>query len=237
MNTPHIPVPIITHDGGLIIAAGLADATVGARLAAGFLAAANTLCAKVSKDLSSQKFAKGDLGNLTAGQMANLKTLHTCMAQSAKTARLAFPGQTVKLHEQFQIGAHGASDLGSFLARVDIVLASIANAANSAAFKLQGWSDAETAKFQTARNAFGPAEQYRVQSIGDAKDSTAKKNADAATLYGNILTIQNAADLQYPAADPANAGTRHKFLLGIFPPDHGGNSAQPPPTPPAAPAK
>jgi hypothetical protein len=236
MNTPHIPVSIITHDGGLIIAAGQADAAVSARLPAGFLAAANTLCTKVSGDVSSQKIAKGDLGNLTAAQLLSLKTLHNCMAQTAKTARLAFPGQTVKLHEQFQIGVHGKNDLGSYLARVDIVLASIKVPANLAALKLQGWTDAETTTFQTARDGFGPAEQYRVQSIGDAKDSTTQKNADATTLYGNILTIQNAADLQYPAADPANAGVRHKFLLGIFPPDHGGNSA-PPPAPPAASAK
>ena len=42
---------------------------------------------------------------------------------------------------------------------------------------------------------------------------------------------ENAADLQFPATDPANAGVRGEFLLGIFPPDHGGNHT--PPTPPA----
>ena len=95
------------------------------------------------------------------------------------------------------------------------------NAANLAALKLKGWTDAETTAFQTARDAFGPAEQYRVKSISGANDTTTQKNADAATLYENILTIQNAADLQWPATDPANAGVRGEFLLGIFPPDHG----------------
>jgi hypothetical protein len=71
-----------------------------------------------------------------------------------------------------------------------------------------------------------------VQSTSGAKDTTTTKNTDAATLYENILTIQNAADLQWPATDPANAGVRGEFLLGIFPPDHGGNHT-PPPTPPA----
>jgi hypothetical protein len=66
----------------------------------------------------------------------------------------------------------------------------------------------------------------------DAKKATGVKATDAATLYENILTIQNAADLQWPATDPANAGVRGEFLLGIFPPDHGGNHT-PPPTPPA----
>jgi hypothetical protein len=154
------------------------------------------------------------------------------MAQAAKTAKLAFPGgQTVKLHQEFQTGAHDANDLGSYLGRVDIVLGAVQNAANLAAMKLKGWTDAETAAFQTARSGFGPAEQYRVKSISGAKDTTTQKNADAATLYENILTIQNAADLQWPAADPANAGVRGEFLLGIFPPDHGGNHTPTPPAP------
>jgi len=47
------------------------------------------------------------------------------------------------------------------------------------------------------------------------------------------IQVQNAADLQFPASNPANAGVRGQFLLGIFPPDHGGNHT--PPTPPATP--
>ena len=238
MNTkrPHIPVAIITHNGGLIIAAAKAHPEITARLTAPYLAAADTLCQKVTGDVSGQKTAKGELGKLTAAQTQNLNTLHQCMAQAAKTAKLAFPGQTVKLHQEFQTGAHDANDLGSYLGRVDIVLGSIANAANLAAMKLKGWTDAETTVFQTARKGFGPAEQYRVKSISGAKDTTTQKNADAATLYENILTIQNAADLQWPAAAPANAGVRGEFLLGIFPPDHGGNHT-PPPTPPPTPSK
>ncbi len=152
------------------------------------------------------------------------------MAQAAKTAKLAFAGQTVKLHQEFQIGAHDANDLASFLSRCDTVLGSVTNAANLAALTLKGWTTAETTAFQTARTAFGPAEQFRVQSTSGAINTTTTKNTDAATLYENVLTIQNAADLQFPASNPANAGVRGQFLLGIFPPDHGGNHA-PTPTP------
>jgi hypothetical protein len=58
-----------------------------------------------------------------------------------------------------------------------------------------------------------------------------QKNADATTLYENILTVQNAADPEFPATDLASAPTRAEFKLGIFPPDH----HVPPvtPTPPA----
>jgi hypothetical protein len=231
-----MPTAILTHQGGLIIAAGIATPAVAARLPAGYLTAANTLCTKVSGDVSGQKTAKGELGNLTTAQQQNLTTLHSCMAQAAKTAKLAFSGQTVKLHQEFQIGAHDSNDLASFLSRCDTVLGSVTNAANLAALTLKGWTTAETTAFQTARTAFGPAEQFRTQSIGGAKDTTTTKNTDAATLYENVLTIQNAADLEWPATDPANSGVRGEFLLGIFPPDHGGNHTVPP-TPPAAPAK
>jgi hypothetical protein len=238
MNTKrlHTPVPIITHNGGLIIAAAKDHSEIATRLTAAAIAAADALCQKLSGDVTTQKGAKGELGNLTAAQTQNLNTLHQCMAAAAKTAKLAFFGQTVKLHAEFQTGAHDANDLGSYLGRVDIVLGSVNNAANLAALKLKGWTDAETTAFQSARDAFGPAEQYRVKSISGAIDTTTQKNADAATLYENILTIQNAADLQWPASDPANAGVRGEFLLGIFPPDHGGNHAPTPaPTPAATP--
>jgi hypothetical protein len=44
--------------------------------------------------------------------------------------------------------------------------------------------------------------------------------------------------LEWPATDPANAGVRGEFLLGIFPPDHGGNHTLPPTPPqPTLPAK
>ena len=162
-NRPHVPVPIITHDGTFIIAAANNHPEVAARLPAGYLAAADTLCKKVSADVATQKNAKGELGPLTTAQVASLKILHHGFAQVAKTAKLAFPGQTVKLHQEFQIGAH-QNDLRSFLGRIDIVLGSLTTPANLAALKLKGWTDAETTAIQTARTAFGPAEQYRVKA-------------------------------------------------------------------------
>lgn len=51
--------------------------------------------------------------------------------------------------------------------------------------------------------------QLRTQFICAAKDTTTQKNADAATLYENVLTIQNVADLRWPATDPANGGMQH----------------------------
>src|ERR1039457_3124594 len=70
----------------------------------------------------------------------------------------------------------------------------------------------------------------------DAMKATGVKAADAADAYEHILTIQNAADLELPATDPANATARAEFKLGIFPPDHHVAPAAPTPTP-TTPAK
>jgi hypothetical protein len=44
------------------------------------------------------------------------------------------------------------------------------------------------------------------------------------------LRCQNAADLELPATDPANATARAEFKLGLFPPDHHAARATPTPT-------
>jgi hypothetical protein len=152
------------------------------------------------------------------------------MQQARETAKLAFPGQTVKLHQEFQVGVNTPHDLGSVLGRADIILASVQNAANLPTLKLKAWTDAETASFVAARGNFGTVEQAQAQDKGGAKVSTTVKNQDAADLYERLLTIQHAANLQWPETDPANAGFRDQFRLNTFPPA-GGNGT--PPTPPA----
>ena len=52
----------------------------------------------------------------------------------------------------------------------------------------------------------------------------------AADAYKHILTIQNAADLEFPATGSANAPARAEFKLAIFPPDHHVAPAAPMPT-------
>ena len=134
----------------------------------------------------------------------------------------------MKLHQEFQIGAHHANDLGSVLGRADIILSAVQT--NLAAMKLKGWTDAETTAFTTVRGTFPASTQTRQSGQSDAKKATALKDTDAADLYEHLLTIQNAADLQFPAINPANAATRDEFRLNTFPPDN-----HTPPAPPAPP--
>jgi hypothetical protein len=233
-HKPHCPVPVITYNGNLIVAAAQKYPKVAARLPANYLTETTTALGKIPADVTGQKIAKGETGNLTKAQQKNLDLLLHCMSQARKTARLAFPNQTVKLHAEFQINIHDSHTLGAVLGRADIILASVQLPANLAAMKLKGWTDADTATFTTVRNTFPASTTDQQSGESDAEKATGVKATDAADAYEHILTIQNAADLEFPATDPANAPARAEFKLGIFPPDHHVPPATPTPaTPPA----
>ncbi len=53
-------------------------------------------------------------------------------------------------------------------------------------------------------------------------------------MNATIAAPQNAADLQWPVTDPAEAGIRDQFRLNTFPPASG-NGPPPPPPPPTTP--
>ena len=231
-HKPHCPVPVITYNGNLIVAAAQKYPKVAARLPTGYLTETTTALGKLPADVTGQKIAKGEIGTLTAAQQKNLDSLLHCMSQARKTAKLAFPGQTVKLHQEFQIGLHDSHELNAVLSRADIILASVQT--NLPAMKLKGWTDAETTAFTTVRGTFPASTTTQQSGESDAKKATALKATDAANAYEHILTIQNAADLEFPATDPANAPARAEFKLGIFPPDHHVPPATPTPTTPPA---
>jgi hypothetical protein len=232
-HVPHFPIATLTYNAELIIAAATANPAIAPRLPATYIADATTALGKVNADIASQKTAHGELGNLTPAQHANLDTIQHWMNQARKTAKLAFPGQDVKLHQEFQVGINTPHDLASILKRADIIIASVQTAANAPALLLKGWTAADTTAFTTARGTFGTVNVTQQADKGGAKVSTSTKNADAADLYERLLTIQNAADLQWPVSNPANAGIRDQFRLNTFPP--AGGSSTPPTTPPATP--
>ncbi len=228
---PHCPVPVITYNGNLIVAAAQKYPKVAARLTATYLTETATVLGKMPADTTGQNIAKGETGNLTAAQQANLVLLLHCMSQARKTAKLAFPGQTVKLHQEFQIGLHDSHELSAVLSRADTILAAVQTTANAPAMKLRGWTDAETATFTTTRNTFPASSTAQKSGQSDAQKATGAKATDAADAYEHILTIQNAADLEMPATDPANAPARAEFRLDIFPPDHHVPAVAPTPAP------
>ena len=138
----------------------------------------------------------------------------------------------MKLHQEFQIGIHDSHELNAVLSRADIIHAAVKTAVNLPALKkLKGWTDAETQTFTTVRGTFPASTTVQQSGQSDAKKATGVKAADAADAYEHIITIQNAADLEFPATDPANAPARAEFKLGSFPPDHHVAPATPTPTP------
>lgn len=236
-HKPHFPIPVLTHNGNLILAAAQKYPAVAARLPAHYLTETATALAKVPADVTGHRIAKGETGNLTKAQQANLTLLLHYMNQARKTAKLAFPGQIVKLHQEFQIGAQTKHDLGSVLGRADTILASVQTAVNLPAMKLKGWTDAETAAFAAVRVTFPASTQTQQAGQSDAKKATTLKDTDAADLYEHLLTIQNAADLEFPATNPATLSERDEFRLSTFPPDHHAPPAPPTPPAPATPPK
>jgi hypothetical protein len=82
-------------------------------------------------------------------------------------------------------------------------------------------------------NSIGCARRAGNFSVLESKVTTTK-NADAADLYERLLTIQNAADLQWPVSNPANVGIRDQFRLNTFPPASTTTTPAAPPTPPPA---
>ena len=217
-HTPHCPVPVIVYNGNLIVAAAQKYPAAAARLPAGYLTETATALGKLPTDVAGQKDAKGETGNLTAAQQKNLDTLLYWMGQARKTARLAFFGQTVKLHEEFLMGVQNDHGIAPVLGRADTLLASVQKADNLAALKLKGWTDADTQAFVAVRGTFPASTTAQQSGQSEAKKQTIVKSADASDAYEHVLTVQHAGDLEFPATDPANAPIRAEFRLDIFPP-------------------
>ena len=140
----HFPIAILSRDGEAITSAAEKHAELTARLPAGNVTQARALIGQVAAGITGQKGKLADVGTLTAAQNASLQTLRTWMSRARQTATLAFAGQTVKLHEEFQVGVTTPTDLGSILTRADIILAALNKTDNLAALKLKGWLDADT---------------------------------------------------------------------------------------------
>jgi hypothetical protein len=229
------PIATLIYNGNFIVAAANAHSEIAPRLPANYIADANTALLKVTADVTDQKNKKGELGNLTAAQQTALDQLQNWMSKARKTARLAFPGQTVKLHQEFQVGIGGPNDLASILNRADIIIANLQTAPNLPALQVKGWTAADTLAFANVREIFPASTTTNQSAKSGAKDSTTAKNADAADLYDRLLAIQNDADLQWPADNPLNAGVRDAFRLNVFPPSTDNGDEPTPPAPPATP--
>jgi len=239
MSVPlKFPISILVQDGDYILKA--AEARTGelaARIKPEVIASVRSLHTSVKDKIPVQASAKAGVGELTVAQDAAWKVAKKLVSKARETAVKAFPGQDVKLHNEFQVGHSDATNLADFLQNVRIIEASCKVAANAAAMGEWGWIASDTDALGTAIEALDTADDVQETSKGGGTGATDARNIDANALFDGLLKIQSAADLQYSEDDPANGPTRVAFRLGLFPPRKGGNNPAPPtpPTPPPAP--
>ena len=191
-----------------------------------------TLTGDIRTKLEERAGKRGDLATLTVAERKLLKAVLNPMSQARETAKRAFKGNNVKLHDEFCVGLSDKS-AGSILGNARIVSASLKKTENVSALADKGWLDADTQKLDDAIAAAAAGLQPQQPGKSDERGQTAFLNTEANDLYDRLLDIQNAADLEWPADDPANVAVRAKFLLGVFPYGSPSSGTTPPPTPPA----
>jgi hypothetical protein len=235
-NRVRFPIATLKRDGKAIIEAAEAHAELKPRLVNDHLNQARVLLDKVNVISADQKGKRAEVGTLTKAQKTQLKALEIWMSRARYTAGLAYRGQSVKLHEEFQVGVNEPHDLGSIVHRADIILGAINKPDNAAAFLEKGWLDSDIKTFAAVRATLGTVDGTKQKGKGGAKKATTQRDRDAYALYEALLTIQNAAGLQWPEEDPANIAVRDEFRLNTFPPRAGSAAPEPESTPaPAAP--
>ena len=230
----HFSLATLLRDGDGIVTATEAHPELGPRLAENLLTDTRALLGTVTAGDTAAKGKKGNVGTLTKEQNRLLKIVNSRMTKARATAALAFPEDSVKLRSAFCVGVNTPSDLPSILQRARTVVASLRDAANLPAVKAKGWLPKDTDALETAANDLATTDTTQETGKGGAKGATTARNQQANQLYDNLLTLQNAADLEWPE-DPEDetadyTAIRAEFRLATFPP-RGGSSG--PETPPA----
>ena len=210
-------------------------AEIDPRLEDGYVAKVRTLLGSVRGDTSGQKSKVADVAGLTGAQNDALTHLNDLVSRAKDSAKRAFPGQDVKLRSEFQVGITTPGDLASVLSRARIVSDSCAKDSNAAPLAKKGWIASDTKALSDAVQALDTSDDTQEGAKVDQRGSTDARNAAANELYEGLLTIQNAANNQWPERNPANATVRAKFRLGVFPPKQE-RKKKATPTPPAPPS-
>lgn len=226
------PLALLQTEGGYLLQAAARHPEIVARLGAPFFVTArgnfkalfgldanadpaapdDGAPSAVGAPLAKESFRAG----LTIERNTALDAVEELMTQARKTARRAFKGQTVKLHDDYQIGLHDSRTLGDVLARASLIADACAR--DAAAMAAKGWSVAETTRLRDTIPRAGNPDAAQVAALSGQKDATDARNVLANEFYEACLTIENAADIQWPASVGGNVGVRGEFRLGSFPP-------------------
>ena len=211
-----------------ILAAVADHPELGPRLPGTVVTDTQALATKLTKLMADRADKRTTVGSLTDEQNAAITAFKSKYAAGRKSAREAFKGQTVKLHQDFQIGSaksdpHGLQDL---LTKATIFVASARLPENAGPLANVGWLDGDTNELNDDITAVGGKDDSQNVAKAPVLNGTTLVNTTGNGIYTNLRLMQNAANIQWPAENPANKGVRDEFLLGIFPP---------PPTTPTVP--
>jgi hypothetical protein len=172
----HFPLPILVGEGKLILDAGTSHPEVAGRLDKDYLTITATVLGNVKTQAADQKQKRGQTGVLSKAQLDKIHAFHLLIANAKDTAKLAFPGQTVKLRQAFQVGVHKPHDLQSQLQRGRTVLASLQAQENVLALTTKGWTADETTALDSAITDL-ESDKTLLENAKDASvGSTGQKN-------------------------------------------------------------
>jgi hypothetical protein len=184
------PISLLLLEADYILdAAEAQSAEIDLRLPEDYVVTTRDVMELVSVQDTLQMTYGGNVGTLTIEQDASLELLMGMLSRARRTAKRAFSGQTVKLRQEFQVGASKPGNLATVL-----------QAVNAAIHALDTTDDTQ--------------EQAKILRKG----TTGDRNRQANDLYERLLTIQNAANLQWPSSNRLNEPIRASFRLGTFPP-------------------
>jgi len=229
-----------------LLAAALEDSAYEAamteRLGADFTTAFPGKIILLTGKVTAQSGKTGDVSGLTKEQQDQFDEMERLTHGARRTAKLAFPGQTTLLGEEFQVGAGDSKSLEAELGHATKTHAAALKYAD--ALQAKGWLPKDTTLLGQTITALGGKDVEQESAFDDRLGMTNEKIIVANDLYHDCLVAQNAARLEYPGGKDAtgsarNVTARARFLLDEFPPrdrsepDGGtqGGTTPPPPQP------
>ena len=228
------PTATLTQEADYILDASEEHAAeIDPRLEEKYVATMRALLGTVTGGTSAQKSQTSDVAGLTGAQNDALLDLNDLVSRAKDSGKRAFGGQDVKLRNEFQVGITTPGDLASVLSRARIVRDSCARDPNAPVLAKKGWIASDTQALREAIEALDTTDDTQEGAKGDKTAATDARNTAANDLYEGLLTIQNAANNQWPERNGDNTAVRAKFRLGLFPPKSERKKKEDKPQPPA----
>lgn len=215
----HFSMTLLLHDGDFILTAAEGQAAFAQkRLVDGLLTSARTLWTQLGGKGSSAEADIATTGKFTKQQNLRIVDLLDWFGTLKSDVKKAFKGDDVTQRESFQVGINSPADLASVLERARKALAAANDPDNAAKLKTAaGWIPDDAANLESAINDVSGFDKKQLASHIVQIANTDARNTAANTLFANLLTIQTAADKEWPENDQTR-GIRASFRLSIFPP-------------------